>query len=85
MKTQLSSQSGQSVLEAVLILVIFFGLVTYISNELQQNEVVANLVSGPWDSLAGLIQNGAWGTPEATSSLHPSHNANHITLIGDTP
>lgn len=77
------NQQGQSVVEAVLIMVALFGFVTVVSQGLRQNEIIATLVSGPWQNLSGLIQNGAWAPPHQSMHLHPNNHRRHITFRGD--
>lgn len=78
----LKSQSGQFLLEALLMMFIFLAAVMIVSNAFRSNEFFANLVTSPWQSLSGLIQNGAWGTPDQTYALHPNHHDNHVSLEG---
>ena len=78
----IKNQKGQGTIEAVLILVIIVGFGTLVSTTLRNNDTVATVVSAPWKQLAGLIQNGKWGTPEDTKSYHPHHNHRHSTPRG---
>lgn len=74
------NQSGQLAIETVLILSLFVSLMLFTASQLRQNEVFSRLVEGPWQQLAGLIKNGAWGSIEDTNVLHPSHFHRHATL-----
>lgn len=69
----MKNHRGQVTIEIVLILVVSVGVALAVSKGFRENQFFANLVSGPWRSLAGLIQNGSWGSPEKTMSRHPNH------------
>ncbi len=76
-------QKGQMVVEMVLMLVLFVGVAAAVSSAFKQNQYFANLVSTPWRSLAGMIQNGVWGTPKDTMRLHPSADRRVNTVRGE--
>lgn len=76
------SNRGQMVVEAILILVIFVGISTFVSTTFRNNELIAQMVSAPWQSLSGLLQNGVWAPPQAGSTLHPSHHLRHVSTRG---
>lgn len=84
MKTsRLHNQSGQLIIESILLITAFFAVTLLVSREFRSREVIASIVSGPWVSLAGMIQNGSWAPPERAQTLHPSHHGHHISLKGD--
>jgi hypothetical protein len=68
----LRNESGQMVLEYILIAVIFTGITVMTTQFFQDNEILRTLVAKPWQSLAGMVQNGDWGTPENTMNVHPN-------------
>jgi len=80
----LKNESGQMVLEYILIAVIFVGITFAVTAAFRDNEILANLVAKPWQSLAGMIQNGKWGTPEATMDKHPNNHFMHGSLQGES-
>ena len=82
---KLKEQSGQMIVESVLIMTMLVGFAYLITSSLRGNEVVSRLVSGPWTNLAGIIQNGAWAPPQASMARHPSDFNNKISLKGDPP
>ena len=67
------SNKGQTVVEAVLLLALFVILATVVSRQFNENQLVAQLVSGPWDRLNGMIQNGVWAPPSESDAVHPNH------------
>ena len=79
------NSKGQSVVEAVLIMVILLGISTVVASTFRSNEYISNIVSGPWQNLAGMIQNGAWAPPESSMQLHPNNNARHRSTRGEGP
>ncbi len=54
----LRNRNGQIIVEIVLMLVVTMGIVVAVSAAAQSNDWFANLVSGPWQDLASIIQNG---------------------------
>lgn len=83
MKPNLQSQKGQLIVEAVLLMVVMLGVTIATAKYFKSEELLKKLVAGPWQSLAGMLQNGVWGTPEATNSVHPSAHGRHLALEGE--
>ncbi|MCB0350135.1 MAG: hypothetical protein KDD38_03060 [Bdellovibrionales bacterium] len=76
-------ERGQASVEMVLMLVLMVGVMAFVSTTFRQNEIFASLVSGPWKQLSGLIQNGAWGDPESTMTIHPNRQSRVSSVRGD--
>ena len=85
MVSTLKNQRGQSIVEAVLILVIVLGIAMGISAAFRQNELLSSMVSGPWQRLSGLLQNGSWVPPNQGMAYHPNNFNRHISYRGDSP
>lgn len=68
----LKKQDGQSTVEMVLLLTMLVGFAGLVSSAFRQNQYFSQMVSAPWRSFSGLVQNGVWGEPNATSLQHPS-------------
>lgn len=79
----MNNQRGQASIEMVLMVALVVMVALAVSKGLRDNEFFANLVSGPWTSVAGLIQNGVWGSPEATMAKHPNQFLRVSTVEGD--
>ena len=56
----LRNQSGQLVVEAVLLLTITISLSMMISKSLQEHKFAQKLVAQPWSTLSGMIECGVW-------------------------
>ena len=80
-----SRSKGQSTVEMVLILSLFVTIIYIVSAQFKSNEVFANIISGPWQALSGIIQNGAWKPPDQSMGLHPNNNSRHVSLYGEAP
>lgn len=76
-------QSGQVIVEAVLMMTLMFGAVYFISQEFKSKNFIAQLVSGPWLSISGMIQNGVWGPPSETTLQHANSFYRVSTPQGD--
>lgn len=79
----IKGQRGQLIVEAVLIIVVFMAITFTAAKFLKQEEFVKNLISGPWQNLAGMMQNGVWGSPAKTEASHPNGHFRHIVVEGD--
>jgi hypothetical protein len=80
----LRAQSGQLILEAILIIVICMAVTFTTATFFKDKAIFKQVISGPWKSLAGMLQNGVWGTPEKTAISHPNGHFRHIVIIGET-
>lgn len=83
MKTGIHGQGGQAVTEAVMILVLLMGFTFVVANYFKSQEVLKTLIQGPFQHLAGMMQNGVWAPPEVGAAKHPSSHDRHITVQGD--
>jgi hypothetical protein len=81
----LRKQSGQMILEAVLIITMLFAVTGLIASFFRNEEVVKRLVSGPWQNLAGMMQNGVWKPASEGAISHPNAHGRHVVIQGDTP
>ena len=79
------SHKGQAVVESILILVVFIAVSTLIGSAFRQNELFGQMVSSPWQRLAGMLENGVWLPPHQSRLLHPNHHLRHISIRGDSP
>lgn len=77
------NERGQITIEIVLMLAFTLGIALLVSKTFRSEEYLANLVSGPWRSVAGLVQNGVWGTPEETMNQHPNQSARVNSVRGE--
>ena len=82
---KLKEQSGQMIVESILIMTMLVGFAYFISSYFRSNEIFARLISSPWTNLAGVIQNGTWAPPQKNMNLHPSDMDRRISLEGDKP
>ena len=79
----IQNQSGQLIVEAVLILVVLMGVSMAVANYFKENEVLKTMISGPWANLSGMLQNGVWATPAAGGAIHPNAGGRHVAIIGE--
>ena len=78
----MKNSSGQASIEMVLMVATVVFVVVTASQLIKQNEIFAQLVSGPWKSFAGLIQNGVLGSPEKTMDMHPNQFSRLASIKG---
>lgn len=79
----LRSQSGQLIVEAVLIIVLLVAITGMTIRMFKETEVFRQLVTGPWVSLAGMLQNGVWAPPKTGAAIHPNAHRRHIVISGE--
>jgi hypothetical protein len=79
----LSNQQGQQVLEAILLMTVFLAMAMAMSQAFQKKQLLANMLSGPWDSVRGLTESGVWAPSAAARANHPNHIKRRNTVTGD--
>lgn len=80
----IKNQKGQMIVEAILLMVIFFGVTMAVGKYFKSEEILAQLVSKPWKSLSGMLQNGVWSEPKQGGPSHPNTHIRHISLEGES-
>jgi hypothetical protein len=88
MKTKsviLKNQSGQGVVEAVLLIATLLFVSTFVAREFKSNELVSKIVKGPWLALSGMISSGTWKPPAEAAALHPLASPRPASLEGTRP
>jgi hypothetical protein len=83
MSSLLRSQRGQGITEALLILVMLMGFTMIVANYFKNEAILKQLITGPWQSLAGMMENGLWQKPEASAVAHPAGFNRHISSMGE--
>lgn len=66
--------------ELILMMVLVIGLTLFIAQTFRQNQLIAQLVNGPWLALSGMIENGVWEPPSRSYNKHPNQHARHLTV-----
>lgn len=84
-KSLLKNQSGQMILESILILTILTAVTITTARFMKEEQILAGLISAPWANLSGMIQNGVWKPPGQAENYHPSHHARSASLTGESP
>lgn len=70
----LMQQSGQAVIEAVLIMTLVFGLAVFFNTRFRNSGIIGSLTAGPWGAIAGMMSNGVWKSEREGRELHPHGN-----------
>ncbi|MBX3041942.1 MAG: hypothetical protein KF789_14645 [Bdellovibrionaceae bacterium] len=72
-KSALRNQHGQFVVEGILLMVVLLGAMTLMTTKIRELGLVSKLVTGPWDKIAGMTENGVWAAPsDASRKQHPN-------------
>ncbi|HMN68264.1 MAG TPA: hypothetical protein PKC28_06960 [Bdellovibrionales bacterium] len=84
MKTpNLRAQGGQMITEAILIMVMTLGFTMLVANFFKSEEMFRKLLTGPWASLSGMLQNGVWAPAGTGAAAHPNSHGRHIAIEGE--
>jgi len=84
-KPSVKNERGQFVVEGILIMVVFFGIVAMVGAFFHKSEVLKNLVKAPWTNLAGMLQNSEWEPATSGQARHPARAFRHVTIDGVAP
>lgn len=76
------SQKGQFILEYILLAILVVSVYTVIKRQIGDRSIVAELFSGPWASIAKMMEDGTWQTARGEDEIHPL--ATNQTREGDT-
>jgi hypothetical protein len=82
-KPGLVNQGGQLILEAVLIIVMLTAFTGMTIRYFKDNELLKSLISGPWQNLAGMLQNGVWAPPATGAAIHPNSHNRGVVITGE--
>lgn len=81
--TKPTKNSGQMVIEMILVMTVLIAVVGATKSFLADNEVLVKLGSGPWKVLSGMITAGAWASPDNAIVKHPAMHKNHNSIRGE--
>ena len=81
-KKNKNSQSGQFILEGILLMVLFTGIALMIKNQFTEKTIIGALVAGPWASVQQMMSNGTWDKSKTEGESHPLIQT--ISREGDT-
>ena len=82
-RPQLRNQNGQQIVEAVLLIVVFVGFATLVASFFNKNEILKELIGGPFQNLAGVMQNGVWAPRAKGAARHPTMHWRHLVVQGE--
>ena len=82
---RLKNQAGQMVIEYILVMTVMMSVTYAIAEYFRSNEVLAQLIATPFTQLAGMIQNGQWGSPADTMTQHPNQWGMRAAQAGEDP
>ena len=74
-----SNESGQVILEYILILIVALSVGVILQRFLREQEFAANMTVRPWGRLDGMIQCGVW---RADCGIGKTATASHPTAAG---
>jgi hypothetical protein len=77
------NQRGQMTVEAILIMTILLSVALSFSKFAQSNNLVGQVVEGPWKPIQGMIEIGVWESGEKAKSHHPSQKSRHSSNQGE--
>lgn len=69
--------------EAVLIIALLFGFTALVAAKFKDDEFIKKLIQGPWQNMAGMLQNGVWAEPTPGAASHPAGHGRHVVIQGE--
>jgi len=79
-KSLLKNERGQFVIEAVLLMVVSISFLLLGLRMLKENNAMSNLVQGPWQKVAGMIESGSWRPADEAAKKHPNQIDRSLSL-----
>ena len=80
-----SQMTGQMSVELVLIMTMLLAVFLVFTRWVESENFIEKLSIDPWNShIAGMIENGVWGTPEKTRAIHPHEAKRHASVKGES-
>lgn len=76
-------QRGQMIIETILLAIVLLGITLFVADFFKREELIKKMISGPWQNLSGMIQNGVWAPSSQGMRSHPNSHNRHISLKGD--
>jgi hypothetical protein len=70
---RIKGQSGQFVIEYVLLLTVTIAVFAAVTQQLKTNLTLSKLVSDPWEKVAGMAESGSWNPPADARTKHPNN------------
>jgi hypothetical protein len=70
------NQSGQILVEAVLLLVVFVSVMLLVTGQLKKMDYISGLTLSPWEKVSGMVECGVWaacGVQASGKGLHPGN------------
>ncbi|WP_413583124.1 hypothetical protein [Bdellovibrio sp. HCB288] len=79
-RSLVANNKGQLVIEAVLLMVVMVGIFVASMNALRGSNFLANMISGPWDRVAGMMESGVWKPAKDARQMHPNQRSRGISV-----
>lgn len=76
---RLRGQSGQMLVESLLLMTLLFGVTSFFYRTMQNRQVLASLVEKPWSRLAGMTESGVWEEPAQARASHPNQKSRMLS------
>tara|TARA_B100001248_G_scaffold262582_2_gene259652 strand:+ start:5737 stop:5991 length:255 start_codon:yes stop_codon:yes gene_type:complete len=76
-------QSGQTAVEFILMSVVIITITLLIAREVRNSDMIASMVTGPFERIEGMVENGVWLSPKKGKEMHPNYLKRSVSLKGD--
>ena len=76
-------ERGQLVIEGILLMIVFTAAGLFVASQFRSRHLLADLVSGPWQMVAGMMECGSWNPPKVACTMHPNLLVRHLSVGGD--
>lgn len=80
----LKKQSGQIIIENILLMVVLISVFATLINYLKKQEFATQFTEAPWNTMNGMIQCGVWSPCSVEKPVNEKHpNSSHRILSLD--
>ncbi len=78
------NNKAQTAIEFILLTTITVSFTLILVRQLKSSQYLSRQISGPWSSLATMMEHGTWAKTSQAKAMNPYMNNRGVTLFGDT-
>lgn len=78
----LKNQKGQMFVESILLMIVFTSITITAYRQIRTQNLLGNMVQGPWTYVQGMVENGVWEPAAASRGFHPNQLSRALSSLG---
>ncbi len=75
----IANEAGQMMIEALLLTIVMGAIAFTLTQKLKESKLAPNLVTGPWEKVAGMAESGVWDPASTAQKKHPNNFSRFFT------